>query len=224
MNIPSGITTTGSPCHNERSDASGIKAGERRVLVLFGLILGFPEPATGPNVPSRVQVQGASGVQFTGRWPKHRGALLLFLDRECPVSNGYAPEMARLAQLAQNGTLAVLGVHSDPAITVEEAVRHAKEHALGFDVVVDQAQRLATASGVAIVPQAVIADPEGRILYRGRINDLYTSDGTRRLKATSHDLRSALEAFLANKPVPPAGGEPFGCPLPTPPKAAGPRK
>ena len=111
-----------------------------------------------------------------------------------------------------------------PSTNIQEAVRHAKEHALGFDVVVDHAQRLATASGVAIVPQAVIANPEGRIVYRGRINDQSTPDGTRRLMATCLDLRNALEAFLANKPVPPSGGEPFGCPLPTPPKAASPRK
>ena len=195
------------------------------MFFLATLLLAFPAPAQRAVVlPAQVSVQGQSGAETTGRWPNHRGALLFFLDRECPVSNGYAPEMARLAQLARNGKLAVLGIHSDPSTSIQEAVRHAKEHALGFDVVVDHAQRLATASGVAIVPQAVITDPEGRIVYRGRINDQYTPDGTRRLMATCHDLRNALEAFLANKPVPPAGGEPFGCPLPTPPNAASPRK
>ena len=194
------------------------------MLFLAALVLAFPDPAQRAVVlPAQVSVQGQSGAETTGRWPNNRGALVFFLDRECPVSNGYAPEMARLAQLARNGKLAVLGIHSDPSTSIQEAVRHAKEHALVFDVVVDHPQRLATASGVAIVPQAVIADPEGRIVYRGRINDQYTPDGTRRLMATCHDLRNALEAFLANKPVPPAGGEPFGCPLPTPPKAASPR-
>ena len=150
------------------------------MFFLATLVLAFPAPAQRAVVlPAQVSVQGQSGAETTGRWPNHRGALLFFLDRECPVSNGYAPEMARLAQLARNGKLAVLGIHSDPSTSIQEAVRHAKEHALGFDVVVDHAQRLATASGVAIVPQAVIADPEGRIVYRGRINDQYTPDGNR---------------------------------------------
>ena len=175
------------------------------MFFLATLVLAFPAPAQRAVVlPAQVSVQGQSGAETTGRWPNHRGALLFFLDRECPVSNGYAPEMARLAQLARNGKLAVLGIHSDPSTSIQEAVRHAKEHALGFDV--------------------VVTDPEGRIVYRGRINDQYTPDGTRRLMATCHDLRNALEAFLANKPVPPSGGEPFGCPLPTPPNAASPRK
>lgn len=188
------------------------------MLFLATLVLAFPDPAQRAVVlPAQVSVQGLSGAETTGRWSNHRGALLFFLDRECPVSNGYAPEMARLAQLARNGKLAVLGIHSDPSTTIQEAVRHAKEHALGFDVVVDHAQRLATASGVAIVPQAVITDPEGRIVYRGRINDQYTPDGTRRLMATFHDLRNALEAFLANKPVPPAGENRLDAHCPRPP-------
>lgn len=186
------------------------------MLFLVHMVLAFPDTAPGVVLPAQAVVQGLSGAETTGRWPNHRGALLFFLDRECPVSNGYAPEMARLAQLARNGKLAVLGIYSDQSITIQEAIQHAKEYALGFDVAVDKAQSLATASGVVIVPQAVIADSKGQTVYRGRINDLYSPDGTRRLMATRHDLRNALEAFMANKPVSPAGGEPFGCPLATP--------
>jgi peroxiredoxin len=194
------------------------------VLFLVSMVLAFPDTAPGVVLPAQVVVQGLSGAETTGRWPNHRGALLFFLDRECPVSNGYAPEMARLAQLARNGKLAVLGIYSDQSITIQEAIQHAKEYALGFDVVVDKAQSLATASGVVIVPQAVIADSKGHTVYRGRINDLYSPDGTRRLMATRHDLRNALEAFMANKPVLAAGGEPFGCPLATPTNSTNPRK
>ncbi len=194
------------------------------MLFLVSMVLAFPDTAPGVVLPAQVVVQGLSGAETTGRWPNHRGALLFFLDRECPVSNGYAPEMARLAQLARSGKLAVLGIYSDQSITIQEAIQHAKEYALRFDVVVDKAQSLATASGVVIVPQAVIADSKGQTVYRGRINDLYSADGTRRLMATRHDLRNALEAFMANKAVSAAGGEPFGCPLATPTNSTNPRK
>ena len=43
--------------------------------------------------------------------------------------------------------------------------------------------------------------PGGRLLYRGRIDNRYAILGKPRLKATQHDLRVALEAISARKPV-----------------------
>ena len=163
------------------------------------------------RLPRGVELQGPKGVVLA---PSRARALLFFIDPECPVSNGYAPEMARIARLAMNEGIVVLGIHSDPAMTPAKASAHAREHGLGMDVAIDPDQHLAKAAGVRVVPQAVLADAEGRVVYRGRIDDLRTADGKRRPAATRHDLREALAAFIAGKPVPAPGGEAFGCPLP----------
>jgi hypothetical protein len=60
---------------------------------------------------------------------------------------------------------------------------------------------------------AVFVPGEGR-KYRGRIDDRYFAPGKRRAEPASHDLRAALEAVLAGKPVPRAETEAIGCPIP----------
>lgn len=177
------------------------------------LLLMVAQPAE--RLPLRVELLGPEGVMLA---PTRARALLFFLGAECPVSNGYAPEMARIARLAKDAGILVLGVHSDPSLTPAKAVAHAREHELGMDVAVDPRQELAKAAGVRMVPQATLADANGRVVYRGRIDDLRAPDGKRRPAATRHDLRVALAAFIDGKPVPVPGGEPFGCPLPEPSK------
>jgi hypothetical protein len=69
-----------------------------------------------------------------------------------------------------------------------------------------------------VVPEAVVLSPQGRILYRGRIDDRYTADGIRREVPTSRDLEAALTAVVAGKQPPVARTKAFGCPLPEPAK------
>ena len=52
-----------------------------------------------------------------------------------------------------------------------------------------------------VTPEAVVVAPDGTLAYRGRIDDLYAALGKRRYEATTHDLRDALDAVLAGKPV-----------------------
>jgi hypothetical protein len=64
----------------------------------------------------------------------------------------------------------------------------------------------------------VVLAPSGQVLYRGRIDDLYTLDGTRREAPRTRDLEEAIQAVLAGKPPPVAQTKAFGCPLPEPVK------
>ena len=53
--------------------------------------------------------------------------------------------------------------------------------------------------------------PGGKLVYRGRINDLYTGFGDRRNAASEHNLRDALDAVLSGKPVKVSRTEAIGC-------------
>ena len=50
-------------------------------------------------------------------WQGSKGVVLLFLGTECPISNGYAPEMARLASEFRARGILFYGVHCDPDVT-----------------------------------------------------------------------------------------------------------
>lgn len=145
---------------------------------------------------------------------RDRAVILFFLGIECPVSNGYAPEMRRLTEAYQSRRVAFRGVHVDPGVTAEAAAKHAADFRLNFPVLLDADGRLAEQSGVEVTPEAVVLDPDGQVVYRGRIDDRHTDAGRRRKAATVTDLQDAIDAVLAGKTPSPAGGKAFGCPLP----------
>jgi peroxiredoxin len=157
------------------------------------------------------------GVRHTpGDWAGHKAIVLFFLATDCPVANGYTPEMARLARRYAPAGVAVWGVHPDPEVSPDVAVRHAKEYALEFPVLLDPCQSLTRQTGVSRTPEAVILSPAGTVLYRGRIDNRYSPGGKRRHEPTTNDLEAALRAVLGGRPVAVARTAAYGCPLPLP--------
>ena len=60
---------------------------------------------------------------------------------------------------------------------------------------------------------AVVLGADGARVYRGRIDDRYLAPGQYRMKPTTRELRDAIEAVLAGRPVPVAEMKAAGCPL-----------
>jgi len=148
-------------------------------------------------------------------WSDHPAIVLFFIATDCPVSNRYAPEMTRLArEFGQRGFL-FFGIHADPEATVASVAKHAAEYGLPFPVMLDPDQVVARQAGARVTPQAVVVSPDGQVFYRGRIDDRYTPDGRERPEARVRDLKSALEAILADESPKIALTQPFGCPIPS---------
>jgi peroxiredoxin len=159
----------------------------------------------------------AKGRKHTAEeWKGRKAVVLLFLGTECPVSNGYAPEYRRLAETYADKGVLFYGVHPDPDVTAETAAKHAAEYRLPFLVLLDPTQGVAKQAGITVVPEAAVLSPRGQVLYRGRIDDLYTPDGKRREEPKTRDLENALKAVLAGKAPPVAQTKAYGCPLPQP--------
>jgi peroxiredoxin len=173
------------------------------------------------SVPDTV---GKNRTQAEWAEAKSKAVVLIFLGLECPVSNGYAPEMARLAAAWADKGVTVWGVHPDPDVTAEAAAKHAAEYGLKFPVVLDAKHALVSATGAATTPEAVVLVPGGTdgkgwtVAYRGRIDDRYTEGGKRREVVRSRDLADAVEAVLSGKAPAAASAPPFGCPIPKPAK------
>jgi peroxiredoxin len=158
-----------------------------------------------------VDVEGRSLTRDDWRGAKY--VLLFFLATECPVSNSYSPLMERFAARAARDGARCYGIHCDPTVTAAGAARHAKRYSLTFPIVLDHAQALAEAAGVQVTPEAVVATPEGEVLYRGRIDNRYALDGKRRDVASVNDLQEALDAVVGGKRPSVSETKAFGCPL-----------
>jgi hypothetical protein len=69
-------------------------------------------------------------------------------------------------------------------------------------------------AGATRTPESAVFTPEGKLLYDGRIDDLYASLGRKRPKPTVRDLRRTLDAIAKGKPVPVKHTEVVGCVMP----------
>ncbi len=85
---------------------------------------------------------------------------------------------------------------------------------VGADVLVTVRRVLpegTTPSDLDITPESVVLTVDGKIAYRGRIDNLYGGLGRKRLEATRHELRDVLRAVLGGREVESAGEEAVGC-------------
>ncbi len=172
------------------------------------------QPTVSLGRVTQFSLQDAQGMTHTRKsWQAAPAVVLLFLGTECPVANGYAPEMTRLTKHFSDGGVVFVGVHCDPDVTAKLAAQHAREYQLTFPILLDPVQTLAKPTGVHTMSASVVLLPDGEVVYRGRIDDRYTEQGKRRLEPTTHDLKNAIKAALSGKKPEPAESKTYGCPF-----------
>ncbi len=137
--------------------------------------------------------------------------VLIFISTDCPIANGYAPEINRIYEKYSEQKVKCTLVHVDPELTNRDATKHADEFALKPAVVVDRKHELVQAAGAKTTPEAVVFDSAGKVVYRGRINDRYADYGDRRNTVKTHNLRDTLDAVLAGKEVKVKETRALGC-------------
>ncbi len=139
-------------------------------------------------------------------------SVLFFILQDCPISNRYAPEIARIAQDYKSKPVRFFLVYVDPSASAKEIEQHGREYNLsGLTVIQDSKHQLVAATGASITPEVAVVGSKGAIVYRGRIDNLYEVLGKPRRVVTEHDLRNALESVLQNRKVPIARTSAIGC-------------
>jgi hypothetical protein len=141
--------------------------------------------------------------------------VLVFTMQDCPIANGYVPTLNKLVDEYGPRGVRLLLVHVDSQLTADTARKHAEEYQIKAPVVIDWKHEWVNRAGATRSPEAVVFSPAGEILYSGRIDDRYAGFGKRRAHVSSHDLRDALDAILANRPVARSKTEAIGCFIPT---------
>lgn len=145
----------------------------------------------------------------------HKATVVIFTLPDCPIANSFAPEINRLvADYSAKGVGFYLA-HVDRALTAADARKHALDYGFRCPILLDAQHALVKALGATRTPQVFLLDAKGRTVYRGRINNLYADYGQRRQSVTQHDLRDALDAVLAGKPVAQPVTEAIGCHIQT---------
>jgi hypothetical protein len=84
----------------------------------------------------------------------------------------------------------------------------AKEAGYTFPYLYDESQAVARAYQAACTPDFFLFDRERQLVYRGQLDDSRPGNG---IPVTGQDLRGALDAVLAGKPVAPEQKASIGC-------------
>jgi len=151
--------------------------------------------------------------------PADLPSVLVFLTTDCPISNGYAPEIQRLCAASAARGVGCLLLYEDARIDAAAVRRHlAAYRYAGVAAAVDGDRAIAAAARATITPEAAVVDRAGTVRYRGRIDNLYAELGRRRSAATIHDLRDAIDAVLSGRPVAASRTEALGCYIPPQPR------
>jgi len=162
----------------------------------------------------RLRVRGADiGGQWypLGESPGCRGVAIVFLATQCPISNGYLPQLNTLAASYAKKGIEFYGVISDRAVTRAEAAKHREEYRIRFPVLFDASGELRAWLGPTHTPQAFVLDAGLQIIYSGQVDDRYAALGRRRGSAQRRYLANALQALVTGRPIAVSRTEPIGC-------------
>ena len=183
------------------------------LLISCGLFLGLPGiawPELQPIDLSAIeQVQDLSGRSLELQ-PPDSWTVLIFVRPDCPISNRYTPELRRLHDEYAGRGVEFRAVYPG-LVPRPDARSHHRQYQIPFAALLDRAGELVEATGVQVTPEAVVLDRDGRLYYRGRIDDTWIALGQPRHQATQHDLADAIEAVLAGRAVKTPETRAIGC-------------
>lgn len=176
---------------------------------MFG-ILCFATALSAQDEKLRVpDLKGRSTDPFEA--PAAKAVVFLFIAVDCPISNRYAPEIRRLCESYSKKGVRFWLVHVDPNLSVRKAASHRSDYKLPDRILMDRKHDLVKLCRAKITPEAAVFDGKRRLVYRGRIDNLYVEFGRTRRRTTQHDLRDALDAVLEGKPVAVPRQRAIGC-------------
>ncbi len=180
----------------------------RKVCAILALACGVLSAAA----PVKFDLQDTNGTRHTAEeWRSKKAVVLFFTMTDCPLANGYVPEMNRLQASYGPQGVAFYAVQVDDTVPDAAVKKYAQEFAYTFPMLNDPRKILARLTGAKVTPEVAVLSGNGEVLYLGRV-DNKVEDLTRpRYAATEPELRNALDAVLAGKAPKAARTRAVGC-------------
>ncbi len=168
-------------------------------MAIASVMLPLGTPAPSFALRDVVSGQHYSLGSFSGK----AALLVMFISRHCPYVVHVEQEIAKIGRDYTDKGLGIIGISSnDPVQYPDDAPPRLKEMAerLGFTFpfCFDETQDVAMAYGAACTPDFYLFDRERWLVYRGQLDD--SRPGSNK-PVTGRDLRAAIDAVLAGKPV-----------------------
>ena len=161
----------------------------------------FRLPDTGGKVVSLADFKGAPAL------------VVVFMCNHCPYVKHVRDGLVKLARDYHPKHVAMVGISSNdvanyPEDSPAKMAAEVKSTGYVFPYLYDESQDVAKAYKAACTPDFYVFDKDQRLVYRGQLDDSRPGNG---MPVTGKDVRSALDAVLAGKPVSPTQKPSIGC-------------
>lgn len=139
--------------------------------------------------------------------------LVMFICNHCPYVKLVADQLAALADEYGSRGAAVIGINSNdwhayPDDSPTKMKEEAQLRGYRFPYLLDESQAVARAYQAACTPDFFLFDRSQSLVYRGQLDGARPGNG---VPVTGQDLRAALDAVLAGRPVSPEQKPSLGC-------------
>lgn len=185
--------------------------------------LPIGSPAPDFNLP------GTDGKNYSLKdFASSKILLIIFTCNHCPTAQAYESRIKQLVTDYKSKGVAVVAISPNDPLSVrldelgytdlsdsfEEMKIRAKDIQINYPYLYDgENSQLSMKYGPQATPHAFIFDEKRLLRYTGRIDD-----GEKPGTAKTHDVRNALDALVAGKPVPVEKTKTFGCSIKWPDK------
>lgn len=171
------------------------------------LPLGTPAPEF--SLPDTISGKHFSFDDIAGE----KGTLVMFICNHCPFVKHILDELVRLGDDYADSPIGMVAISSNditgyPQDRPERMGELGREKGFAFPYLYDESQNTARAYDAACTPDFFVFDGDRKLVYRGQL------DGSRPgndIPVTGRDLRAALDALLAEQPVPGDQKPSIGC-------------
>jgi peroxiredoxin len=138
---------------------------------------------------------------------------VLFICNHCPYVQHIRAGLAQFGREYQRRGAAIVAINANdvqnyPADSPEKMAEEVKAAGYTFPYLYDESQAVARAYRAACTPDIYLFDKNRKLVYRGQFDDSRPGNG---LPVTGADLRAAVDAVLAGKPVAPRQVPSLGC-------------
>jgi hypothetical protein len=190
----------------------------RRIgLLVIGLSFGSGLAGAAPaadGVHAAPTAQSLDGRPVNPFDTHAKAVVLIFVSTDCPIANRYAPEIERLYETYAGKQVAFWLVYADGHESVEQIRAHRHDYQYKVGALRDPEHRLVKRCGAKRTPEAALFTAQGKEVYCGRIDDRFTDFGKSRNEPSRRDLKEAIDAVLAGRPVKVATTKVIGCYIP----------
>ncbi|MGF1459458.1 MAG: thioredoxin family protein [Leptolyngbyaceae cyanobacterium] len=179
------------------------------MVMVSSTMLELGTPAPDFTLPDVVSGETISLSTFADK----PALVVMFICQHCPFVKHVQDELANIGQDYVPKGVGVLAVSANSVQThPQDAPEHLKTMAetlkFNFPYGYDESQAMAKSYTAACTPDFFVFDDDRKLAYRGQLDDSRPGND---VAVTGKDLRAAIDAVLAGRPLSPEQKPSIGC-------------